>query len=168
MFRIAAPAAALPEQEWQQTGWVFAPQSYAIAPLVVHAASGHDSYFKVVDQAGTNVVLIVDEVQHAITSDDGNQMLLALKAARDAINPRPGTPGHFIFIGTGSHRALVRGTAQYSGRAPVFTSPPFITSFVDATIIAGGIGADSWGAYRILRNDCVTALVGEPEEGDAQ
>lgn len=34
-------------------------------------------------------------------------MLLALKAARDAINPRPGTPGHFIFIGTGSHRAQV-------------------------------------------------------------
>lgn len=61
----------------------------------------------VVDQAKADVVLIIDEVQHAITSDDGNQMLLALKAARDAINPRPGTPGHFIFIGTGSHRALV-------------------------------------------------------------
>lgn len=62
---------------------------------------------EVVDQAKTDVVLIVDEVQHAITSEDGNQMLLALKSARDAINPRPGTPGHFIFIGTGSHRALV-------------------------------------------------------------
>lgn len=61
----------------------------------------------VVDQARTDVVLIVDEVQHAITSDDGNQLLLALKAARDAINPRPDTPGHFLFIGTGSHRALV-------------------------------------------------------------
>jgi hypothetical protein len=34
-------------------------------------------------------------------------MLLALKAARDAINSRPNTPGHFLFIGTGSHRALV-------------------------------------------------------------
>ncbi len=62
---------------------------------------------EVVDQAGTNLVLIVDEVQHAIASDDGHQMLLALKAARDAINPRPGTPGYFFFIGTGSHRALV-------------------------------------------------------------
>ncbi|MEJ7138178.1 ATP-binding protein [Amphibiibacter pelophylacis] len=62
---------------------------------------------EVVDQARTHVVLIVDEVQHAITSDDGHQMLLALKAARDAINPRPQSPGHFIFIGTGSHRALV-------------------------------------------------------------
>jgi hypothetical protein len=52
-------------------------------------------------------VLIVDEVQQAITTEEGNQMLLALKAARDAINPRPGTPGHFLFLGTGSHRALV-------------------------------------------------------------
>jgi hypothetical protein len=53
------------------------------------------------------VVLIVDEVQQAITTEEGNQMLLALKAARDAINPRPGTRGHFLFLGTGSHRALV-------------------------------------------------------------
>ena len=62
---------------------------------------------EVIDQAKSDVVLIVDEVQHAITSDEGNELLLALKAARDAINPRPGTPGHFLFIGTGSHRALV-------------------------------------------------------------
>ena len=33
--------------------------------------------------------------------------MLALKAARDAINPRPDTPGYFLFIGTGSHRAQV-------------------------------------------------------------
>lgn len=62
---------------------------------------------EVVDQSKTDVVLIVDEVQHAITTEDGHNMLLALKAARDAINPRPGTPGHFIFLGTGSHRAQV-------------------------------------------------------------
>lgn len=60
-----------------------------------------------VDQARTSVVLIVDEVQHAITTEDGNSLLHALKAARDAINPRPNTPGYFLFIGTGSHRALV-------------------------------------------------------------
>ncbi|MCW7536988.1 ATP-binding protein [Aquabacterium sp. A7-Y] len=62
---------------------------------------------EVVDQAKCDLVLIVDEVQQAITSEEGKQMLLALKAARDGINPRPGTPGHFIFVGTGSHRALV-------------------------------------------------------------
>ncbi|HEX8956939.1 MAG TPA: ATP-binding protein, partial [Burkholderiaceae bacterium] len=62
---------------------------------------------KLIDQVKRDVVLIIDEVQQAITTDDGNQLLLALKAARDAVNPRPGTPGHFLFIGTGSHRAGV-------------------------------------------------------------
>ena len=62
---------------------------------------------ELVDQAKRDVVLVVDEVQQAITTDEGNELLLALKAARDAVNPRPDTPGHFIFLGTGSHRAMV-------------------------------------------------------------
>ena len=61
----------------------------------------------VVDQAKTDLVFIIDEVQQAISSDDGNAMLMAMKAARDAINQRPDTPGYFLFVGTGSHRALV-------------------------------------------------------------
>lgn len=63
---------------------------------------------ELVDQGQTDVVVIVDEVQHAMGSEDGNSLLLALKAARDAINTRPSTPGHFLFLGTGSHRARVR------------------------------------------------------------
>jgi len=70
-------------------------------------ASLAEAFVQLVDQARSDIVLIVDEVQHAITSDEGKQMLLALKATRDAINARPQTPGHFIFVGTGSHRALV-------------------------------------------------------------
>lgn len=81
---------------------------------------------EVVDQAQTDLVLIVDEVQHAITSEEGNQMLLALKSARDAINPRPDTPGHFIFIGTGSHRALVSElTARRNQAFAGATSVPY-------------------------------------------
>jgi len=67
-----------------------------------------DAFAELVDLAKTDVVVIIDEVQHALGSDDGNTLLLALKAARDAINTRPDTPGHFLFIGTGSHRARVR------------------------------------------------------------
>lgn len=62
---------------------------------------------ELVDQAKCDVVLVVDEVQQAITTEEGNELLLALKAARDAVNPRPDTPGRFIFLGTGSHRAMV-------------------------------------------------------------
>lgn len=62
---------------------------------------------EVIDQAKTDVVFIVDEVQHMLTSDAGLALMQAFKAARDAVNTRPNTPGHFIFIGTGSHRAQV-------------------------------------------------------------
>lgn len=67
-----------------------------------------DAFCQVVDQAQTDVVVIIDEVQHAISTDEGNQMLTAMKAARDAVNGRVGTPGYFLFIGTGSHRAKVQ------------------------------------------------------------
>lgn len=79
---------------------------------------------ELVDQAKCDVVLIVDEVQQAITTEDGNQLLLALKAARDAVNPRHNTPGHFIFVGTGSHRAMVselttRRTQAFNGATSI-------------------------------------------------
>lgn len=81
---------------------------------------------ELVDQAETDVVLVVDEVQHAISSDEGNRMLLALKAARDAINARPDTVGHFLFIGTGSHRALVNElTARRNQAFAGATSIPY-------------------------------------------
>lgn len=66
------------------------------------------AFQELIDQAKTDVVLIVDEVQHALGSADGDHLLHALKAARDAINTRPDTPGYFLFIGTGSHRARVQ------------------------------------------------------------
>lgn len=65
------------------------------------------AFTEVVEQAKADVVLIIDEVQQAVTSEDGNQMLLALKAARDAVNLQPHMPGSFLLIGTGSHRAQV-------------------------------------------------------------
>lgn len=66
------------------------------------------AFAEVVRIAQTDVVVVIDEVQHALGSDGGDDMLLALKAARDEINAQPDTPGHFLFVGTGSHRARVR------------------------------------------------------------
>ena len=102
----------------------------------------------VVDQAKSDVVLIVDEVQHAITSEEGNQLLLALKAARDAINPRPQTPGHFIFVGTGSHRALVSELTARRNQA-----------FVGATSIAYPVLDADYVQYLLdrLRGEGLTA-----------
>lgn len=66
-----------------------------------------DAALRVVDQTRSSLVLIVDEVQQAITTDDGRSLLQTLKAVREAVNIRHASDGKFIFIGTGSHRAMV-------------------------------------------------------------
>ncbi len=55
------------------------------------------------EKAQKPVLLIVDEAQHALTSDDGVNAMFALKAARDSINQ--GKAGARLFlVFTGSHR----------------------------------------------------------------
>ncbi len=71
-------------------------------------ASLAEAFTAVVEQASADLVLIVDEVQQTLASEDGLSMMLALKAARDAINLSPKPAGNFVFIGTGSNRALVQ------------------------------------------------------------
>ena len=68
-------------------------------------------FTELVDKVNTNVVLILDEVQQAMVTEDGNNLLFALKAARDAVNARPDTPGHLLFLGTGSHKSLMADMA---------------------------------------------------------
>lgn len=69
------------------------------------------AFVELVDTTQTSVVLIVDEVQQAVGTEDGSNLMFALKAARDAVNTRPGTPGHLLFLGTGSHKSLVADMA---------------------------------------------------------
>ena len=70
-----------------------------------------DVFTELVDKVKTNVVLVVDEVQQALGTEEGSNLLFALKAARDAVNTRPGTPGYLLFLGTGSHKSLVADMA---------------------------------------------------------
>lgn len=70
-----------------------------------------DVFTELVDKVKSDVVLIVDEVQQALGTEDGNNLLFALKAARDAVNTRPNTPGYLLFVGTGSHKSLVADMA---------------------------------------------------------
>ena len=67
----------------------------------------------------TNIVLIIDEVQQTLLSEDGKHLMHALKAARDAVNAQPDTPGYFLFLGTGSHKSLV--TDMATRRSQPFT-----------------------------------------------
>ncbi|MDO5288294.1 MAG: ATP-binding protein [Pseudomonadota bacterium] len=73
---------------------------------VTLAQAMHD----LVQKARTDVVLIVDEVQQA-AGPAGHALMAALKAARDAVNGDPEAKGHFLFIGTGSHRSLMNDMA---------------------------------------------------------
>lgn len=82
-------------------GFEVADIGTATGPTIAQAVT------EVIDQAKTHLVFIVDEVQHMIGSEAGLALMQAFKAARDAVNTRPNTPGSFIFIGTGSHRAQV-------------------------------------------------------------
>jgi hypothetical protein len=83
---------------------------------------------ELVDKVKTDVVLIMDEVQQALGTEDGNNLLFALKAARDAVNTRPGTPGYLLFLGTGSHKSLVadmatRRTQPFAGAVSASYEP---------------------------------------------
>lgn len=60
-----------------------------------------------VNRSKSAVVLIIDEVQHAMATKEGNRMLGTLKEVAEAINRRVDTPGAFRFVGTSSQRAWV-------------------------------------------------------------
>lgn len=85
-------------------------------------------FTELVEKVKTDVVLIVDEVQQALGTEEGNNLLFALKAARDAVNTRPDTPGYLLFLGTGSHKSLVadmatRRSQPFSGAVSAPYSP---------------------------------------------
>lgn len=56
-----------------------------------------------IERTGKPVALLVDEAQHALTSDRGLNAMFALKAARDSLNQR-GEKRNLILVFTGSHR----------------------------------------------------------------
>lgn len=74
-------------------------------------------FVELVRKAEGDVVLVIDEVQQAIASQDGQDMLFALKAARDRINTATDLPGQLLIVGTGSHRSLVTDMATRRSQA---------------------------------------------------
>lgn len=96
---------------------------------------------ELVTAVDADVVLIVDEVQSALQSEDGRGLLHALKAARDAVNTKAGTQRHFLFLGTGSHKSLVTDLATRR-------SLPF-TGAVQATYQVLGEDFVQWQLQRV-------------------
>lgn len=124
------------------------------------------AFSELVRLAKTDVVVIVDEVQHALGSEDGDSMLLALKAARDEINLTPDTPGYFLFVGTGSHRARVReltikGKQAFNG-AMSDDFPVLEIDFVDWLLKAAALGGKTPSLD--VAFECFVRLGRRPEE----
>ncbi|MFN5164264.1 MAG: ATP-binding protein [Pseudomonadota bacterium] len=74
-------------------------------------------FVELVRKAQGDVVLIIDEVQQAMASQDGQDMLFALKAARDKVNTATDLPGRLLIVGTGSHKSLVMDMATRRSQA---------------------------------------------------
>lgn len=125
------------------------------------------AFVELVRQSQGDVVLIIDEVQQALTTKDGEDMLFALKAARDRVNTATDLPGRLLIIGTGSHKSLVTDMAtrrsQAFAGAHTASFAPLGRDFVDwflQRVAAGGFVAPSldvaWQGFQ--------SLVHRPEE----
>ena len=85
------------------------------------------------------VALVVDEAQHALSSDAGVSAMFALKAARDALNQgEEGYEPELLLVFTGSHRdklaALVHRRDQPFFGASVTDFPLLDRDYVDAYV----------------------------------
>lgn len=84
------------------------------------------------DETGQVIVLVIDEAQHAITSDKGSDALFALKAARDELN----SSRHkgLRVVATGSNRdklAMLRSSREQAFfGAPLVSFPPLGEDYV--------------------------------------
>ncbi len=101
---------------------------------------------EITNLAYTDVVLIIDEVQQAMATEEGNNLLHALKAARDLVNLNPRRSGRLLIVGTGSHKSLVadmtsRRTQPFAGAVYQDFAPlgdDYVKWIHDAMIAAPG------------------------------
>lgn len=109
-----------------------------------------DVFVELVREAQGDVVLIIDEVQQAMASQDGQDMLFALKAARDKVNTATDLPGRLLIVGTGSHKSLVTDMAtrrsQAFAGAHTASFEPLGSDYVEwflSRVVAAGLAVPS-------------------------
>ncbi|MDD9979536.1 MAG: ATP-binding protein [Boseongicola sp.] len=118
-----------------------------------------DVLIEIGKRADKDVVLIIDEAQHALRSAAGTDAMFALKAARDAMNQRDGG-ARLSLIFTGSHRdklsGLVIGHTQPFYGATITDFPKLGRPFAEAVVTAFNprLAADN----QLSADDVETAL----------
>ena len=85
------------------------------------------------DESGKTIVLIIDEAQHAITSESGNDALFALKAARDELNSSRHKGLRVVATGSNQDKlAMLRNSKEQAFfGAPLVPFPPLGKDYVD-------------------------------------
>lgn len=95
--------------------------SFSFEPTKIGESDGvtlAEAFSELVEKINTNVVLIIDEIQATLKTESGRNLMMALKAARDAVNLRPHNPDKtfLLIVGTGSHRSFVTAMAAKSSQ----------------------------------------------------
>ncbi len=85
------------------------------------------------DETGKMIVLIIDEAQHAITSESGNDTLFALKAARDELNSRRHKGLRVVATGSNQDKlAMLRNSKEQAFfGAPLVAFPPLGKDYIE-------------------------------------
>ncbi len=97
----------------------------------------HDLLQELYNRTRKNIVLILDEAQYLLGQETGDDLLRALKAARDAMNLGAENP-RLMFVFTGSDRdklsELIQKKTQAFYGAPLETFPALGVEFIQAYV----------------------------------
>ena len=101
------------------------------------------------------LVLVIDEAQHALTTDEGVNALFSLKAARDSLNTDLGRYGMQL-VATGSNRdklaTLVNGREQAFYGADMVTFPLLGKDYVQWLLERARLNLDADGAAGVFQS----------------
>jgi hypothetical protein len=99
------------------------------------------------------LVIVIDEAQHALTTDQGIAALFSLKAARDSLNTDEGLYG-MTLIATGSNRdklaTLVNGREQAFYGADMIDFPQLDKDYVNWVIAKSKLNLNASGALDVF------------------
>ena len=101
------------------------------------------------------LVLVIDEAQHALTTDEGMNALFSLKAARDSLNTDPGHYGMQL-VATGSNRdklaTLVNGREQAFYGADMVQFPTLGKDYVEWLVGRAKLDVDIGSATQVFQS----------------
>jgi hypothetical protein len=116
--------------------------------LVGDGISLSSAFAALSDETGQIIVLIIDEAQHAITTDNGNDALFALKAARDELNSSRHKGLRVVATGSNQDKlAMLRNSKEQAFfGAPLVKFPAlgkdYIQWFCDQVHLPAALSAD--------------------------